>query len=90
MDILNPPSTDLSKHLFKRKIKEVTTLPPINKVVTTKRAGLMLHLDLSRKIFNIMTRHDIQMVPKTGKLSQVLGSPKNVVDERATSSVYAI
>jgi hypothetical protein len=42
----------LSKHLFKCKIKEVATLSPINKVVTTKRAGLTFQLDLSSKISN--------------------------------------
>jgi hypothetical protein len=30
----------ISKHLFKRKIKKVTTLSPISKEVTTKQAGL--------------------------------------------------
>jgi hypothetical protein len=43
----------MSKHLFKRKIKEVTTLSlsPISKEVTTKRAGLAFHPGLSRNIF---------------------------------------
>jgi hypothetical protein len=81
----------MSKHLFKRKIKELTTLSPISKEATTKRAGLTLHPCLSRKISNIMAKHDIQMVPKaSGKLSQVLGSPKYVVDERAKSDIYEI
>jgi hypothetical protein len=69
----------MSKHLFKRKIKELTTLSPISKEVTTKRAGLTFYQGLSRKTSNIMAKHDIQMVPKaSGKLSQVLGSPKDV------------
>jgi hypothetical protein len=80
----------MSKQLFKRKIKEVTTLSPISKKVTTKRAGLTFHPSLSRKISNIMAKHDIQMVPKAlRKLAQVLGS-KNVVDEMAKSGIYAI
>jgi hypothetical protein len=38
-----------------------------------------------------MAKHDIQMVPKAlGKLSQVLGSPKDVVDERTKSGIYEI
>jgi hypothetical protein len=79
----------MSKHLFKRKIKEVTTLSPISKAVTTKQAGLTFHLGISRKISNIMATHDIQLVSiASGKLSQVLGSPKDVVDERAKSSIY--
>jgi hypothetical protein len=77
----------MSKPLFKRKIKEITTLSPISKEATTKRAGLTFHPDLSRKISNIMAK----MVPKaSGKLSQVLGSPKDVVDERAKSDIYEI
>jgi archaeosine-15-forming tRNA-guanine transglycosylase len=76
----------MSKHLFKLTIKEVTTLSPISKEVT-KRAGLTFLPGLSRK----MAKHHIQMVPKaSGKLSQVLGSPKNVVDERAKSGFYEI
>jgi hypothetical protein len=49
----------MPKHLFKRKIKELTTLSPISKEVTTKRVGLLFHPGLSRKISNIMTKHDI-------------------------------
>jgi hypothetical protein len=66
-------------------------LSPIRKEVTTKRAGLTFHLGLSRKISNIMAKHVIQMVPEaSGKLSQVLESPKDVVDERAKSGIYEI
>jgi hypothetical protein len=49
----------MTKHLFKRKIKELTTLSPISKEVTTKRVGLLFHPGLSRKISNIMAKHDI-------------------------------
>jgi hypothetical protein len=81
----------MSKHLFKRKIKDLTTLSPISKEVTTKRAGLTFCPGLPRKISNIMAKHDIKMVPKaSGKLSQVLRSPKDVVDERAKSGIYEI
>jgi hypothetical protein len=81
----------MSKHLFKRKIKEVTTLSPMNKESTTKLAGLKFHPGLSRKIANTMAKHDIQVVFKAfGKDSQVLGSPKDVVDEKAKSSIYEI
>jgi hypothetical protein len=53
------------KHVFKRKIKKVTTLSLISKEVTTKRAGLTFHPGLSRKIFIIMANHhDIHMVFK--------------------------
>jgi hypothetical protein len=71
----------MSKHLFKRKIKKLTTLSPISKEVT-KRAGLTFHPGISRKISNIAS----------GKLSQVLGSPQDqdVVDEKAKSGVYEI
>jgi hypothetical protein len=81
----------MSKHFFKRNIKEVTTLSPISKEVTTKRADQAFHSGLSRKISNIMAKHDIQMVPKAlGKLSQVLGSPKDVVDERTKCGIYDV
>jgi hypothetical protein len=81
----------MSKHLFKRKIKEVSTLSLISKEVTTKRAGLTFHPGLSKKISNIMAKHDIQMVPKaSGKLSQVLWSPVDVLNERAKSCIYAV
>jgi hypothetical protein len=81
----------MSKHLFKRKIKEVTTLSHICRESTTNRAGLTFHPSLSRKIANIMAKHDIQMVPKgSKKLSKVLGSPKVVVDEKAKPGIYEI
>jgi hypothetical protein len=48
----------MSQNLFKRKIKEVTTLSPISKEVTTKRAGLTFHPGILRKISNIMAKHD--------------------------------
>jgi hypothetical protein len=65
-------------------------LSPISKEVTTKRADLTFHLGLSREISNIMAKYDIQMDPKaSGKLSQLLGSPKDLVDERE-KSVYEI
>jgi hypothetical protein len=81
----------MSKYLFKRKIKEVTTLSHISKEATTKRAGLTFHSGLSRKNTNIMANNDIQMVPKaSGKFPQVLGSPKDVVDDRAKSGIYEI
>jgi hypothetical protein len=82
----------MSKHLFKRRIKEVTTLSPISKEVTTKRAGLTFHPGLWKEDFqHVMVKHDIQMVPKaSGKLSQALGSPKEIVDERAKSGIYEI
>jgi hypothetical protein len=80
----------MSKHHFKRKIKEVTTLSPIRKKSKPKRAGLTFHPSLSRKIYNIMAKHNIQMVSKvSGKLFQVLWSPKDVV-ERAKSGIYEI
>jgi hypothetical protein len=81
----------MSKHIFKRKIKELTTLSHISKEVTTKRADLTFHSRISRKNSNIMAKHDIQMVPMASrKISQVLGSPKNAVDERARYGVYEI
>jgi hypothetical protein len=81
----------ISKNLFKRRIKEVTTLSPIRKEVTTKQAGLTFYPGLSKKIPKIMAKHDIQMVLKAaGKLSQVLGSPKDVMDKRAKSGIYKI
>jgi hypothetical protein len=40
----------MSKQFFKRKIKEVTTLSPISKEVTTKQAGLTFHLGFPWKI----------------------------------------
>jgi hypothetical protein len=52
----------MSKYLFERKIKEITTLSIISREGTSKRAGLTLHLGLSRKIANIMAKLDIQMV----------------------------
>jgi hypothetical protein len=80
--------TIMSKHLFKRKIKVLTTLSPINNGVKTRRAGLTFHPGLSRNICNIMAKHDIQIVLKaSGKLSQVLRSLKDVVDERAKSVI---
>jgi hypothetical protein len=70
---------------------ELTTLSPISKEVTTKRPGLRFHLGISRKISNIMAKHAIQMfLTASGKLSQVLGSRKDVVDKRAKSGVYEI
>jgi hypothetical protein len=81
----------MSKHLFQRKIKEVTTLSPISKEVTTKLAGLTFYPGLSKKTSNIMAKYNIQMVPKaSGKLTQVLGSRKNVVDEKAKYGIYEI
>jgi hypothetical protein len=81
----------MSKNLFKRKIKEITTLSPISKEVTTERAGITFHPGLSRKISNIMAKHDIQMVLKaSGKLYQVLGSFKYVADSRAKTGIYEI
>jgi hypothetical protein len=66
-------------------------LSPISKEVTTKLAGLTFHPGLPRKISNIMAKHDIQMVPKaSGKLTQVLRSRKDVVDEKAKSGIYEI
>jgi hypothetical protein len=78
----------LPKYLFKRKIKELNTLSPISKEGTTKQAGLAFHPGLSRNISNIMAKHDIQMVPKAS--GKVLGSPKDVVDERAKPGIYEI
>jgi hypothetical protein len=81
----------LSKHLFKRKIKKLTTLSPISKEVTTERAGLPFHPGISRKNSNIMPKHDIQMVPKApGKLSQVLLSLNDAEDDKEKSDVYEI
>jgi hypothetical protein len=78
MDILKPPLTGSCQNIFSniRSMKS-PHCPPISKKVTSKRAGLTFHLSLSRKISNIMAKHDIQMVPKASrKLAQVLGSPK--------------
>jgi hypothetical protein len=53
--------------------------------------NLTFHPGLSRKISNIMANHDIQLVPKASeKHFQVLGSPKDVVDERAKSGICDI
>jgi hypothetical protein len=81
----------LSKHLFKC-IKEVTTLSPINKVVTTKRAGLLFHPDLSRKISNTSWHSTTSkwFLKASEKLSQVLGSPTDVLDEIRKSGIYEI
>jgi hypothetical protein len=80
----------MSKHLFKLKIKEVTTLSPISKEVT-KRAGLTFHSGPSRKIFQHHVKAPHPDGSKaSGKLSQVLGSPKDLVDERAKSGIYEI
>jgi GIY-YIG catalytic domain len=38
-----------------------------------------------------MKQYDIEMVPKaSGKLSQVLGSAKDAVDDKAKSGIYKI
>jgi hypothetical protein len=42
----------MSEHFFERTIKEITTLSPISREDTTKQAGLMFHLGISRKIAN--------------------------------------
>jgi hypothetical protein len=76
----------MSKHLVKRKIKELTSQ---QRGYNYKRASLTFHPGISRKTSNIMAKHDIQMAPKaSGKLSQVLGFTQDVVDERAKSGVF--
>jgi hypothetical protein len=62
MDILKPPLTGLYRNIVRSE--KVTTMSPISKEVTTKRAGLTFYTGLSRKIFNIMAKHDIKMAPK--------------------------
>jgi hypothetical protein len=66
-------------------------LSSISKEGKTKGTGLKFQPRFARKIANIMVKDDIQKVPKaSGKLSQVLKTPKNVVNEIAKFSIYKI
>jgi hypothetical protein len=72
--------------LDKKKTRDLTTLQPIREETSKKRTGLSFTPGLFYKIASVMKRYDIEMVPKaTGKLSQVLGSAKDAVDDKAKS-----
>jgi hypothetical protein len=91
MYILKPPLTGSCRNIFSNvRSRKSPHCHPSAKKDKTKRAGLTFHPGLSRKISNIMAKHNIQMVPKaSGKLSQVLWSPKDEL-KRTKSGIYKI
>ena len=81
----------LKKHLRKRQISNITTLSPIEETEKLRWAGLVYHPSLSYKIANVLQKHAIRAAPRTtGKLSQLLGNPKDAIDDHKKSGIYKI
>jgi uncharacterized protein (UPF0335 family) len=80
----------ITKHRNKKRIRENTTLAPIDRKIP-KFAAVPFFPRITHKLSRIFTKHNVRLVhTNTGKLKQKLGSPKDKTPALLNSGIYQI